>query len=73
MGQDPSTLNLGAVITAGGLAGVAMWSIAIPPDVRNESFASGIVVKFALTSCQYLHTMFLGNQIAYSIGPPRHI
>jgi solute carrier family 25 carnitine/acylcarnitine transporter 20/29 len=34
VGQDPSTLNLGAVITAGGLAGVAMWSLAIPPDVR---------------------------------------
>lgn len=33
-GQDPSTLNLGAVITAGGLAGVAMWSLALPPDVR---------------------------------------
>lgn len=33
-GQDPSTLNLGAVVTAGGLAGVAMWSLAIPPDVR---------------------------------------
>lgn len=32
-GQDPSQLNLGAVITAGGLAGVAMWSFAIPPDV----------------------------------------
>lgn len=27
-------LNLGAVIFAGGMAGVAMWSIAIPPDVR---------------------------------------
>lgn len=28
-------LNLGAVIFAGGMAGVAMWSIAIPPDVRT--------------------------------------
>ena len=26
-------LNLGAVIFAGGTAGVAMWAIAIPPDV----------------------------------------
>lgn len=37
-GQDPSQLNLGAVITAGGLAGVAMWSFAIPPDVRPIPF-----------------------------------
>lgn len=33
-GADPSTLNLTAVILAGGTAGVAMWSLAIPPDVR---------------------------------------
>lgn len=39
-GQDPSTLNLSAVITAGGLAGVAMWSLAIPPDVRPSLFSS---------------------------------
>lgn len=30
-------LNLGAVILAGGTAGVAMWAIAIPPDVRIEN------------------------------------
>jgi len=34
-GSDPSQLNLGAIIVAGGSAGVAMWSIAIPPDVRS--------------------------------------
>jgi len=39
-GQDPSTLNLGAVITAGGLAGVAMWSLAIPPDVIKSRIQS---------------------------------
>lgn len=33
-GSDPSQLNLGAIIIAGGTAGVAMWSIAIPPDVK---------------------------------------
>lgn len=32
-----SDLNLGAVILAGGTAGVAMWAIAIPPDVRIEN------------------------------------
>lgn len=39
-GQDPSKLNLGAVITAGGLAGVAMWSFAIPPDVIKSRLQS---------------------------------
>ncbi len=28
-------LSLGAVILAGGMAGIAMWSVAIPPDVRR--------------------------------------
>ena len=34
-GASPADLNLGAVILAGGTAGVAMWAIAIPPDVRR--------------------------------------
>ena len=34
-GQSPSELNLGAIIVAGGTAGIAMWSIAIPPDVSH--------------------------------------
>ncbi|KAJ7293428.1 hypothetical protein C8J57DRAFT_1041600 [Mycena rebaudengoi] len=33
-GSSPSELNLGAIILAGGTAGVAMWSLAIPPDAR---------------------------------------
>lgn len=32
-GQDPSKLSLSAVMVAGGSAGVAMWTLAIPPDV----------------------------------------
>lgn len=36
-GSDPKDLNFGAVLLAGGTAGVAMWSIAIPPDVRNTT------------------------------------
>lgn len=36
VGSDPSKLNLTAVILAGGTAGVAMWSIAIPPDVSCD-------------------------------------
>lgn len=34
-GSNPSDLNLGAIILAGGVAGVAMWSLAIPPDVSS--------------------------------------
>lgn len=41
---DPATgeevappLSLGAVMFAGGMAGVAMWSLAIPPDVSRPS------------------------------------
>jgi len=33
-------LNLGAIIVAGGTAGVAMWSIAIPPDVLKSRLQS---------------------------------
>lgn len=32
-GSSAAELNLGAIILAGGTAGVAMWAIAIPPDV----------------------------------------
>ncbi|KAJ7706335.1 carnitine/acyl carnitine carrier [Mycena rosella] len=35
-GSSPSELNLGAIILAGGTAGVAMWSLAIPPDASFE-------------------------------------
>jgi solute carrier family 25 carnitine/acylcarnitine transporter 20/29 len=36
IGSSPADLNLGAIILAGGTAGVAMWSLAIPPDVLRE-------------------------------------
>jgi solute carrier family 25 carnitine/acylcarnitine transporter 20/29 len=32
-GASPADLHLGAVVLAGGTAGVVMWAIAIPPDV----------------------------------------
>jgi solute carrier family 25 carnitine/acylcarnitine transporter 20/29 len=40
VGSDPSQLNLGAIIMAGGTAGVAMWAIAIPPDVIKSRIQS---------------------------------
>jgi len=39
-GSSPSQLNLGAIIIAGGTAGVAMWAIAIPPDVLKSRLQS---------------------------------
>jgi len=39
-GSSPAQLNLGAIIVAGGTAGVAMWAIAIPPDVLKSRLQS---------------------------------
>ncbi|KAJ7071177.1 carnitine/acyl carnitine carrier [Mycena amicta] len=39
-GSSPSELNLGAIIVAGGTAGVAMWALAIPPDVLKSRLQS---------------------------------
>ncbi|CDZ98472.1 carnitine acyl carnitine carrier [Phaffia rhodozyma] len=40
VGSDPSQLNLGTIILAGGTAGVAMWAIAIPPDTIKSRLQS---------------------------------
>ncbi|OJA16128.1 hypothetical protein AZE42_00067 [Rhizopogon vesiculosus] len=48
-GSSSGDLNLGAIMFAGGTAGVAMWSIAIPPDVlksRIQSAPSGTYSGF---------------------------
>ncbi|KAI0036629.1 mitochondrial carrier domain-containing protein, partial [Vararia minispora EC-137] len=39
-GSSPNDLHLGSIIVAGGMAGVAMWSIAIPPDVLKSRLQS---------------------------------
>ncbi|KAJ4485958.1 carnitine acyl carnitine carrier [Lentinula aciculospora] len=39
-GSSPSDLNLGSIICAGGVAGVAMWALAIPPDVLKSRIQS---------------------------------
>lgn len=39
-GSDPGKLNLSAICAAGGFAGIAMWSIAIPPDVIKSRIQS---------------------------------
>ncbi|KAL1748441.1 mitochondrial carrier domain-containing protein, partial [Schizophyllum fasciatum] len=39
-GHTPAELHLGSIITAGGMAGVAMWAIAIPPDVLKSRIQS---------------------------------
>ncbi|KAM6498434.1 Mitochondrial carrier domain containing protein [Amanita muscaria] len=48
-GSSPADLNLGAIIVAGGTAGIAMWAIAIPPDViksRIQSAPTGTYTGF---------------------------
>lgn len=51
-GSSPSDLNLGAVIFAGGTAGVAMWALAIPPDVRRAATFTCLRYWYAdTTSC----------------------
>ncbi|KAJ3499952.1 hypothetical protein NLJ89_g10003 [Agrocybe chaxingu] len=42
-GSSPADLNLGAIIVAGGTAGVAMWSLAIPPDSAPSGTYSGML------------------------------
>lgn len=37
-GGDASQLNIASTIAAGGLAGMAMWAVAIPPDVVKSRF-----------------------------------
>lgn len=51
-GASPADLNLSAVILAGGTAGVAMWAIAIPPDVRRP-YLSSLCVGYVLTRSRY--------------------
>ncbi|KAJ6604502.1 carnitine/acyl carnitine carrier [Mycena vulgaris] len=49
-GSSPSELNLGAIILAGGTAGVAMWSLAIPPDASRPTRKKHPVLKSRLQS-----------------------
>jgi len=39
-GSSPAELNLSAIILAGGTAGIAMWALAIPPDVLKSRLQS---------------------------------
>lgn len=68
--QPSSQLNLGAIIMAGGTAGIAMWSIAIPPDVRCARVSrSGLNLtwgRLSLFSRQ-------GHQIPPSIRSSRNV
>lgn len=63
-GSDPSQLNLGAIVVAGGTAGVAMWSIAIPPDVRQPC---------PDTWENMLTHMVTGAQVEVAVGADGHV
>jgi hypothetical protein len=60
-------LNLGAVIFAGGMAGVAMWSIAIPPDVCIH------LVAFCVGDATDSRIANVGHQVQDTICTFRHI
>lgn len=47
-GSSPAELNLGAIIVAGGTAGIAMWALAIPPDVRMTTTSENAMLIFLL-------------------------
>ena len=46
-----SDLNIGRVILAGGMAGIAMWSIAIPPDVCFTQLTLIFNIPVLICSC----------------------
>lgn len=50
-GSSSGDLNLGAIMFAGGTAGVAMWSIAIPPDVspRMNRNSLSVCIHYTFT------------------------
>lgn len=65
-GQDPAALSLGAVVVAGGLAGVTMWTFAIPPDVRPPS-------SFRARPPANPSPPHAGHQVPSSGRPRRHL
>ena len=38
---SPSSLSIGSVLFAGGMAGIFNWAVAIPPDVLKSRFQTG--------------------------------
>lgn len=69
--KDNESLSIGAVLFAGGMAGVAMWSIAIPPDViksRIQSAPAGTYKGFIDCGSKILATEGLGG-IFRGLGP----
>ena len=66
-GASPSELNLGAIILAGGTAGIAMWALAIPPDVGFSDIVANLVVKLIDSK------RIVGAQIKIAIGADRNI
>ncbi len=65
-GQSPSQLNLGAIIVAGGTAGVAMWAIAIPPDVRSQASQITLIPRNFLLAADQSFPFF-------PLHPPFHL
>ncbi|KAI9610370.1 hypothetical protein H4Q26_006509 [Puccinia striiformis f. sp. tritici PST-130] len=69
VGSDPTKLNLSAICASGGIAGIAMWSIAIPPDViksRLQSAPEGLIQASLIAAVPANAATFLGVELALS-------
>eukprot|EP00977_Amphora_coffeiformis_P027909 scaffold34660_cov175-Amphora_coffeaeformis.AAC.5 len=55
--EDPSKLSPLAVLTAGGMAGIANWVISIPPDVLKSRYQSAPPGQYANLLDVYRHLM----------------
>ena len=70
-GSDPNDLNIMTTITAGGLAGMANWALAIPPDVvksRYQGAPEGTYKSFMVLARQSLLTV--SARFSRALVPP---
>ncbi|KAI8874262.1 mitochondrial carrier [Ramicandelaber brevisporus] len=56
-GSDPSQLKPGAILFAGGMAGVANWTVAIPPDVLKSRLQSAPAGQYSGLKDVFVHMM----------------
>ena len=55
--EDPSKLSPVAVLTAGGMAGMANWIVSIPPDVLKSRYQSAPPGRYSSLLDVYRHLM----------------
>ena len=55
--KDPTQLSPIAVLTAGGMAGMANWIVSIPPDVLKSRYQSAPPGQYSSLFDVYRHLM----------------